>query len=107
MATATKTGLSRKAYNEAIEADRKARNVKEYEKMVDDYTNRRDSLSVVARDLRELHIKHLGTTGADYVSSVLSNIEYELSSAVQNVKRYTQKLDALQGNATVEDDDDF
>lgn len=108
MATTTtvKSGLGRKAYNEAVKAAQNARDLASYTETLASYTTQHDSALALLRDLRQVYVDHFGAYGIDYLQSNISEQEYRVSSLKQNMNSTQQKIDRINGNTVVVEDDD-
>jgi ABC-type transporter Mla subunit MlaD len=117
MATSTKSGLTRKQYNEAREVQRKAdalkanaEQVESYKASIESYTEQIKSNNALAAALRAVAIDHSALTENDsYFQRVLQNAESNANYARQyrtDAENRLAKLEAKMAGKVDEDDDD-
>lgn len=114
MTTSTKTGISRKEYFEAREAQREADKVKAEEAQIDsyklsieNYTKQIKSNNALAADLRAVALRNADLTENDsYFQRVLTNAEYASSSAREYRRDSEQRLAKLQAKTAGQAEED-
>lgn len=119
MTTSTKSGLTRKEYNEAREVQRKAdvlkanaEQVKSYKASIESYTEQIKSNNAFAAALRAVAIDHSALAENDsYFMRVLQNAESTVSYARQyrtdNENRLAKLEDKMAGKIDEDEDDEY
>jgi hypothetical protein len=103
---ASTTGLGRNAYNEQVKSAQNDKAIADVKALLSSYKEQQVATVAMVRDLRELHVRHLGTPNSDYLANAISEMDYRVSSLRRNVKDYQIQLDRLEGNTPSVDEDD-